>query len=164
MVIRWDSGRWNPVRLWRRARHTFRSPQDVWLTLRLAHFIWRLPNWIDRQPLPTLIDRLRSAPRPPAADLRSSVERIDRLSRPWFTMLFPTRNTCYVRSLMFCRFADAGGAVIRVHLLIEPKRQPGERLRGHAWVTAGREFCERPEAAVLAKATPLFTYPAENDA
>lgn len=164
MVTRLTAGRWNPRRLWRRLRDVYRSPQDVRFSLQLAHFIWRLPNWLDRQPLPALLDQLRAAPRPPAADLRSSVERIDRLSRPWFATCFRPRNTCYVRSLMFCRFADARGDVLRIHLLIEPRRAPGDRLRGHAWVSAGAEFCEAPEPEIIARSQRFYTYPAEDGA
>jgi hypothetical protein len=163
MVSRSMQGRWNPRRVWRRLGEVFRSPQDVRLSLQLGLFIWRLPSWLDRQPLPALLDRLRAAPRPAAADLRSSVERIDRLSRPWFATLFRARNTCYVRSLMFCRFADACGPVLRIHLLVEPRRQPGDRLRGHAWVSAGAEFCEAPQPELLTRALRFYTYPADGD-
>ena len=157
------AGRWNPRRVWRRLREVYRSPEDVRVSMQLALFIWRLPNWLDRQPLPALLDQLRSAPRPAAADLRASVERIDRLSRPWFATLFRDRNTCYVRSLMFWRFADAGGPVLRIHLLVEPRREPGDRLRGHAWVSAGAEFCEAPQPELLDRAKRFYTYPADGD-
>ncbi len=162
-MVSWVSaGRWSPLRLSRRAREVFHTPEDVRFSLQLAHFIWRLPVWIDRQPLPTLLERLHAAPRPPAADLRSSVARIDRLSRPWFSIVFRDRNTCYVRSLMFCRFADACGPTLRIHFLVEPRRAAGDRLRGHAWVSAGGEFCEAPEPELLARARRLYTYPAED--
>ena len=164
MVTWLTTGRWSPLRIGRRVREVYRSPQDVRLSLQLAHFIWRLPDWVERQPLPALLERLRTAPRPPAANLRSSVERIDRLSRPWFAMVFRDRNTCYVRSLMFCRFADARGQVLRVHFLVEPRREAGDRLRGHAWVSAGAEFCEAPEPEILAKAKRFYTYPADDGA
>jgi hypothetical protein len=157
------TGRWNPRRVWRRVREVYRRPEDVRISLQLALFIWRLPNWLDRQPLPALLDQLHGAPRPAAADLRASVERIDRLSRPWFATFFRSRNTCYVRSLMFCRFADAGGPVLRIHFLVEPRRAAGDRLRGHAWVSAGAEFCEPPQPELLAKATRFYTYPADGD-
>ena len=164
MVTWLAAGRWSPLRLGRRLREVYRSPDDVRLSLQLALFIWRLADRIERQPLPTLLDELRAAPRPRAADLRASVQRIDRLSRPWFATLFRARNTCYVRSLMFCRFADAGEQVLRMHLLVEPRREPGDRLRGHAWVSAGAEFCEAPPPEILARATRLYTYPAEDRA
>lgn len=164
MVTWLTAGRWSPLRLWRRLPEVFRSPEDLRFSLQLAHFIWRLPDWIDRQPLPALLETLRTAPRPPAADLRSSVERIDRLSRPWFATLFRGRNTCYVRSLMFCRFADACGHVLRIHFLVEPRRAAGDRLRGHAWVSAGAEFCEAPEPEILARSQRFYTYPADDGA
>jgi hypothetical protein len=157
------AGRWNPRRVWRRLRDVYRRPEDVRISMQLALFIWRLPNWLDRQPLPALLDQLRNAPRPAARDLRASVERIDRLSRPWFATLFRARDTCYVRSLMFCRFADAGGPVLRIHFLVEPRREPGDRLRGHAWVSAGAEFCEAPQPELLARSTRFYTYPADGD-
>ena len=158
------AGRRSPLRIVRRLREVFQSPGDIRFSLQLAHFIWRLPDRLDRQPLPTLLETLRAAPRPRAADLRASVARIDRLSRPWFATLFPARNTCYVRSLMFCRFADACGSVLRVHFLVEPRRDGADRLRGHAWVSAGDEFCEAPGPDVLARAKRFYTYPPDTDA
>jgi hypothetical protein len=163
MVTWLSAGRWGPLRLSRRVREVFRTPEDVRFSLQLAHFIWRLPAWVDRQPLPVLLESLHAAPRPPAADLRSSVARIDRLSRPWFETVFRARNTCYVRSLMFCRFADACGPVLRIHFLVEPRRATGDRLRGHAWVSAGGELCEAPEPEILARAKRFYTYPAEDE-
>lgn len=158
------AGRWNPIRLGRRLGETFRRPNDVRLSLQLAHFIWRLPAWIERQPLPVLLEQLRAAPRPPAADLRSSVERIDRLSRPWFATCFRARNTCYVRSFMFWRFADARGEALRIHFLVEPLHEAGDRLRSHAWVSAGAELCENPDPEILVRSKPFYTYPAEDGA
>lgn len=162
-MVSWlTAGRWSPLRLGRRARETFRSPADVWLSLHLGHFIWRLPVVVDRLAWTALLQQLLAAPRPAAMDLRSSVERVDRLSRPWFAMLFRERNTCYVRSLMFCRFADASGRALRIHFLVEPRRDSDDRLRGHAWVTAGEEFCERPAPEILARSSSLYSFPAED--
>jgi hypothetical protein len=163
MVTWLSAGRWSPLRLSRRAREVFRTPADLRFSLQLAHFIWRVPARIARQPLPVLLESLHAAPRPPATDLRSSVARIERLSRPWFSTIFRARNTCYVRSLMFCRFADACGPVLRIHFLVEPRRAAEDRLRGHAWVSAGGEFCEAPEPELLARAKRLYTYPAEDE-
>jgi hypothetical protein len=154
--------RWSPRRLARRLRETYRRPDDIVFSLQLAHFVWRLPNRMERQPLPAFLEELRRAPRPRAGDLRASVERIARLSQPWFATVFRARNTCYVRSLMFCRFADAGARVLRIHFLVEPRR--GDRLRGHAWVSAGTEYCEAPEPEILANATRFYSYPAEDRA
>ena len=158
------AGRWNPFRVARRVRETFHSGADIALSLRIGHLIWRLPALVDRYAWTALLAQLLAAPRPRAGDLRSSVRRIDRLSRPWFATLFRARDNCYVRSLMFCRFADPCGQVLRIHFLVEPRRATGERLRGHAWVTAGGEFCETPEAEILARAKSFYTYPPENEA
>ncbi len=164
-MVKWlQTGRWSPPRLWRRLRDIYRRPDDIRFSLHLAYFLWRLPDDMERQPLPAFLAQLRAAPRPPARDLRMSVERISRLSRPWFATLFRGRNTCYVRSLMFCRFADAGGQVLRIHFLVEPRRASGDRLRGHAWVSAGGEYCEAPEPEILATAQRFYSYPAADGA
>ncbi|MDX2170099.1 MAG: lasso peptide biosynthesis protein [Deltaproteobacteria bacterium] len=155
-------GRWSPLRLSRRLRDTYRGADDVRFSLQLALFVWRLPDRMAQQPLPAFLEDLRRAPRPPAPDLRASVERIDRLSRPWFATVFRARNTCYVRSLMFCRFADAGERALRIHFVVEPRR--GDRLRGHAWVSAGNEYCEPPKPEWLSAATRFYSYPAEDGA
>jgi len=162
MVTWLRAGRWSPLRLWRRLGEVFRAPEDFRLSLQLAHFIWRVPDWVERQRLPALLEKLHAAPRPAAADLRSSIERIDRLSRPWFATLFRAHNTCYVRSLMFCRFADARGQVLRIHFVVEPRREAGDRLRGHAWVSAGAELYEAPKPEILARAKRIYTYPTED--
>lgn len=154
-------GQWNPVRIADRLRETYHSIGDVRLSLQLGHFIWRLPALVDRQTWTGLLDCLLRAPRPAAADLRASVARIDRLSRPWFATLFRARNNCYVRSLMFCRFVDPGSDVLRIHFLVEPRRVAGDRLRGHAWVTAGNQFCETPEPEILTRSKSFYSYPAE---
>lgn len=155
-------GRWNPLRIARRMRETFHTVADVQLSLQIGQLIWRLPALVDQQSWTALLEQLLAAPRPRARDLRASVQRIDRLSRPWFATLFRARNNCYVRSLMFCRFADPGSEVLRIHFLVEPRRVAGERLRGHAWVTAGSELCETPEPEILARAKSFYTYPPEN--
>jgi hypothetical protein len=49
-------------------------------------------------------------------------------------------------------------------LLIEPRQAPGDRLRGHAWVSAGAEFCEAPQPELLAKTKRFYAYPADDDA
>lgn len=164
-MVSWlTTGRWSPLRLGRRLGEIYRRPDDLRLSLQLGHFIWRLPDRMDRQPLPAFLAQLRVAPRPRARDLRASVERINRLSHPWFATVFRHRNTCYVRSLMYCRFADGCGAQLRIHFLVEPRRGRGDRLRGHAWVSAGTEYCEAPEPEILASATRFYSYPADDGA
>jgi hypothetical protein len=151
---------WSPLSQWRRMRRLFRQPGDLWLSIQLGHFLWRVPDWVDERSLPSLMQTLERARRPAAADLRSSVERIDRLSRPWFKLPpLRGRNNCYVRSLMFYRFVDASKQSLRIHLVVEPRPAPSDRLRGHAWVSAGGEFCEAPQPDVLARARAIYTYP-----
>ncbi|MBI3785905.1 MAG: lasso peptide biosynthesis protein [Deltaproteobacteria bacterium] len=149
-----------PIWQWRRLRRVFRRPSDLWLSLRLGYFIWRVPHWVDDRPLPVLLQTLERSRRPAARDLKSSVERINRLSRPWFKVPpLRARNNCYVRSLMFYRFVDAPTIALRIHLVVEPRLSSGDRLRGHAWVSAGSDFCEAPQPEVLARAKVIYTYP-----
>lgn len=147
-------------RRWRRLRTIVQHPGDVVVSLRLAWFIWRAPRWLDHTQLPEFLQRLGAARRPPAADLSSSQERIARLSRPWFRLpRLRAYNTCYLRALMYYRFLDAQGRPMHIHFAVEPGRGAGDRLHGHAWVTAGDEVIEPPLPEVLARSRGIYSYP-----
>jgi hypothetical protein len=148
---------------WQRLVGMIQRPGDILLSLELAYFIWRVPEWLDRMPLPQLLQRLQHAPRPASADLSSSLERVKRLGGPWFKLpAFRSRNTCYLRALMFYRFLDAGGKPMQIHFLVEPGHTSGDRLRGHAWVTIGREIIEPPTREILASTRSLYSFPPLN--
>lgn len=154
------ASRYNPLALGRRVRRMLRTPSDLPLALQLAYFIWRVPGQLERMPLPKLLEALRAAPRPTSISTEAGVERVNRLSRPWFRLPpLRNRNTCYVRALMFYRFLDPQAAPMQIHFLVEPGRQPGERLRGHAWVTIGQTLIEPPPAEVVARTRRIYVYP-----
>lgn len=137
---------WSPAGLLQRARRLLRQPGDIGLTLRIGWFVWRLPHRLRKEPLPQLLDAIRAAGRPPAADVASGLERIIRLRTPWLRRYrFGTHNTCYVRALSLYRFLDAGERDLRIHFVVEPARTPGERIRGHAWITVDNQIIEEPE-------------------
>lgn len=153
--------RWNPIEQWQRMRRMIREPADIVLTLRLAYFIWRVPEWLNRMPLPQLLQRFDAAHQR-AFDADASLERIGRLSRVWFrTPFLSHHNTCYVRALMFYRFLDSSGTRMQIHFLVEPARTQGDRLRGHAWVTIGQTMIEPPPPDVVARSRGIYTYPPE---
>lgn len=146
--------------MWQRATRLLREPDDILLTLRLAHFIWRVPAWLDAESLPRLLQSLGSASRPSAPGVQDSLERVNRLSRPWFQLPWlHDRNTCYLRALMFYRFLDARGQPMRIVFVVEPGHTGNGRLRGHAWVTVGGEIIEAPPGDVVAGARIVYSYP-----
>lgn len=146
----------NPLRTWQAARRMIRQPDDVVLSLRLGYFIWRVPQWLEGMPLPKLLERLQET----RQDAQISLERVNRLSRPWFR-LPPLRgyNTCYLRALMFYRFLDAQGQRMQIHFVVEPPRTANDRLRGHGWVTLGEQAIEPPPPDVVARAQRIYSFP-----
>jgi hypothetical protein len=137
---------WTPAGILQRSRRLLRQPGDIVFTLRIGLFVWRLPRLLQRQPLPDLLNDLRNASRPAARDIDTGLERIIRLRKPWLRKRrLGSHNTCYVRALSLYRFLDAGDHDFRIYFVAEPARTPGERLRGHAWVTVDNRILEEPE-------------------
>lgn len=160
MVSKTFESRYDPLVIWKRLGRMIREPGDIVLSLQLAHFIWRVPDRLDRMPLPQLLQDLRSSGRPRSPSPQASLERVKRLSRPWFKLpMLRNRSTCYLRALMFYRFLDPQSAPMYIHFVVEPSRAPGERLRGHAWVTIGQEVIEPPLPEVIARTQRIYTYP-----
>ncbi|HZQ09390.1 MAG TPA: lasso peptide biosynthesis protein [Anaerolineae bacterium] len=160
MVSKSFESKYAPQMMWKRAARIIREPADILLSLQLGYFIWRVPAWLDRMPLPQLLQALQSAPPPPSSSFDASLERIQRLIRPWFKLpMFRNRNTCYLRSLLFYRFLDPHDKSKRIHFVVEPSRAPGARLHGHAWVTIGDQLIEPPLPDILARTQSIYTYP-----
>jgi len=135
-----------PRRFARALRRTFRRPADVWLTLRIGWFVWRAPADLGGRDLPSFLDRLQRARRPPAPDPASAYERVARLRQPWLHLPgLRGRNTCYVRALTLYRFLDPGAGDLELHLAVEDGYDAGDRLHGHAWVSVDSvAFEDRP--------------------
>jgi hypothetical protein len=155
-------GRRTPIAIWQRLRRMVRQPSDVLLSLRLAYFIWQVPGRLAGASLESLLETLRVGRRPAAATPVASVERLRRLSRPWFRLPgLRQRNTCYVRSLLYYRYVDPGLLPLRIHFVVEPAASLGDRLKGHAWVTAGDQLLEPPDEDLPARTQSIYTYPPE---
>lgn len=135
-----------PGRLTRAFRRTFRRPADVWLTLRIGWFVWRVPAELARRDLTSFLDRMRRARRPRSPDPESAYERVARLRQPWLRLPgWRDRNTCYVRALTLYRFLDPGEGDLELHLAVEDGYDPGDRLHGHAWISVDAvTFEDRP--------------------
>lgn len=140
---------------------TFREPRDIVLALRIGAFLWTLPRRLDRQPLDLLLHDLARESRHGAGDLHSNAQRISRLRQAWLASpLFRARNTCYVRALTLFRFLADDGRAMRIHFGVEPGTDPGDRVRGHAWVTVGDEVLEAPEPLLSGRVSELYAFPA----
>lgn len=146
--------------MWKRLGRMIRAPGDIPFSFQLAYFIWRVPAWLDRMTLPQLLQTLQSAPRPASSSVDASLERVQRLARPWFKVSFlRNRNTCYLRALMFYRFLDSQNESLQIHFVVEPSRAPGARLHGHAWVSVGAVLIEPPLLEIVARAHRIYTFP-----
>jgi hypothetical protein len=147
-----------------RIHRAFRQPSDLWLALRIGHFLWYAPARMARSALPSLLAELAAAPRPAAPDLGAGMERITRLRGLWLRRRrFHSRNTCYLRALTLFRFLDGSHRRVRIHFGVEPGAG-GERHRGHAWVTIDGELWEAPEANTAGRVQEIFAYPPEGTA
>ena len=147
MVARPLAPKWTPLGLWQRFRAIVREPSDFRLALRVGYFLCRAPADLERVSLPEFLASLRAADRPSAPDVWSAMERIVRLREAWLRLPgLRARNTCYLRALTLYRFLDADGGAVGIHFGIEPPRRPGDRLRGHAWITVDGRLLEGPEA------------------
>lgn len=145
-----------------RLRAKVRGPADLILALRIGWFLWSTPHRMRSTDLPRLLDGIRAAPRPTAGDPRSGAERISRLRSLWFALPPMTaRNTCFMRALTLYRFLDPAGGELRLHLVVEPARAPGDRLRSHAWVTVDGEVLEEPDLRPSGRIQPLYRHPPE---
>ena len=140
---------------------TFHKPADVVLACRIGVFLLLIPRRLDRQPLDRLLRDLATESRDVSSDLHSDVRRISRLRQAWLASpLFRARNTCYIRALTLFRFLSDDGRSMRIHFGVEPGTEPGDRVRGHAWVTVGDEVLEAPEPLLAGRVSELYAFPA----
>jgi hypothetical protein len=143
-----------------RVRRIVHQPSDLVLALRIGYFLLTTPGALGRTTLPILLDRLRSASRPRARDVRAGVERIMRLRQAWMRLpIFRARDTCYLRALSLYRFLDAGDNEVRIHFGIEPGTDPTDRLRGHAWVVVNQEMFEVPDPVQEGRVREIYRHP-----
>ncbi len=162
---------WSPAerRRWRdtprpgllaRLRQRIQEPRDVALALQIAWFMWRLPRRMASLPIPRLLDGIRRAPRPAGRGVAATVERVRRLRGMWFGLpALAPYNTCFMRALTMYRFLDPGDALMRLHLVIEPGRSPGDRLRSHAWVTLDGAVIEEVDLSRDGTIHGLYSHP-----
>ena len=152
--------KWTPRGVVQRLRNVLRQPGDWLLGLRIGWFLWQLPPQMEQLALPVLLERLRTAPRPPAADAVGAVARIARLRQPWLNHPpLASRNTCYMRALTLYRFVDPRGRALRIHFGIEPGVDARDRLRGHAWITVNDEVFEPPDPLLAGRVREIYCHP-----
>lgn len=161
---RWDAGRlapkWTPLGIVQRLPQIVRRPSDVSLALRIGYFLWRAPADLDRTNLPAVLGRLHEARRPRTGDVRTGVERINRLRQPWMRLrVFQGRDTCYMRALSLYRFVDPGREALRIHFGVEAPGNADDRLRGHAWITVNGEVIDAPDRVRLGQVREIYSYP-----
>jgi hypothetical protein len=152
MVTKQLASKWTPAGFIQRVRRIVKRPADVRFALEIGYFMWRAPTLLHRQNLRAFLAELRTLPRPAAADAKTSLERVLRLRRLWLALpLMRSRDNCYVRAMTLYRFLDAGAHAVSIHFGIEERDDPGERLRGHAWVSVDGQFLEGPPQVLNAR-------------
>jgi hypothetical protein len=136
-------------------------PRELALALRIGCFLWTIPRELEKQPVPRLLERLRAASRPRASDPETSLARIARLRHVWLRLpRLRAHDTCYTRAFTLYRFIDPCGGALRIHLGVEPGIDPGDRLRGHAWVTLDGRILEPPPAVAAGRVREIYCHPA----
>jgi glycosyltransferase involved in cell wall biosynthesis len=156
---RWRADVQRPGRV-QRLRRRIQEPRDVVLALRIGWFMWRLPRRMRALSVPRLLDGIRAAPRSGSGAPQADVERIRRLRGMWFGLpALAPYNTCFMRALTTYRFLDPGEALMRLHLVIEPGRSPGDRLRSHAWVTLEGAVIEEVDLTRDGVIRGLYSHP-----
>jgi hypothetical protein len=147
-------------RRWRRWTAVVQRPEDLRFALQLGWFLWRAPAGMQASHLAELLDQTARLPRPAALSPQASLERIERLSRPWLRLPWlRASNTCYLRALLLYRFLDPGDLPMQIVYAVEPDRTPGARLRGHAWVSVGDQPLGLADATIPARSRPLYVHP-----
>ena len=124
------------------------------LWLAVGHFIVRAPARLARSELPVFLSRVAVQPRD-GSDFR----RVARLARRWLR-LYPlcSRNTCYLRSLVFFRFVDARDGDLCLHFGVDEPRVHGERLHGHAWVSLNGGALNPPDTLAEGRLKELYRF------
>ncbi len=128
------------------------SRLPLWLAV--GHFIVRAPARLARSELPIFLARLAAQPRD-----GSDFARIARLTRRWLR-LFPlrSRDTCYLRSLVFFRFIDARGGDLCVHFGVDEPRAEEPRLHGHAWVSLDGQALNAPATLTEGRLREIYRF------
>jgi hypothetical protein len=128
------------------------SRLPLWLAV--GHFIARAPARLARSELPAFLARIAGQPR-----AGSDFARVARLSRRWLRLLpLRSRDTCYLRSLVFFRFVDARGGDLCLHFGVDQPRGDGDRLHGHAWVSLDGRALNAPAALVEGRLKEIYRF------
>jgi hypothetical protein len=132
------------------------SGLPLWLAV--GHFLVRAPARLARTGLPPFLARLAAQPRD-----GSDFVRIERLMRRWLR-LFPlrSRDTCYLRSLVFFRFIDPRGAELCVHFGVDEPRPGDGRLHGHAWVSLDGQPLNAPATLAAGRLREIYRFSSLN--
>jgi hypothetical protein len=128
------------------------------LWLAIGHFIVRAPARLARSELPAFLGRVAAQPRD-----GSDFARVARLTRRWLR-LFPlrSRDTCYLRSLVFFRFVDARNGELCLHFGVDETRGEGERLHGHAWVSLDGKPLNAPRTLAQGRLREIYRFSTVN--
>ena len=130
------------------------------LWLRIGIYIWRLPRFLERQPLDVFLAGQGGGTRVRGRDVGAAVNRIVRIRRCWLWLgPWKKRNTCYTRALVLFRYLDPRGGLLRFHLGTEPSRTAGANIHGHAWVSLDGRVLEPLPREIAERIHELYVFP-----
>lgn len=136
------------------APHLRISGSGLPLWLAVGHFILRAPARLARTELPVFLARLAAQPRK-----QWQFERVDRLTRRWLRLpSMRSRDTCYVRSLVLFRFVDAGSGELWLHFGVDDRKDAGERLHGHAWISLNGQALNPPGTLAEGRLKEIYRF------
>jgi hypothetical protein len=118
------------------------GPRDVPLFLAIGWFILTSRFRLSRRDVRAFVRALRTGRRP-----LGSQQTVMRMCSYWLWRAFRNCNTCYMRSITLYRFLDAPSSRLGLHMGIEQRANPAERLRSHAWVTLDGSVIYGPPVA-----------------
>lgn len=138
--------KWTLAGIAQRASRLLDEPADISLALRIGWFVLRAPALLRRYELGAFVALLRRARAREFKRYRATHAKIERLRAVWLKLPYlRSRDMCYVRALTLYRFLDVEDERLGVHIGVEYRDDPRERLRGHAWVTFDGSVLEGPD-------------------
>jgi hypothetical protein len=61
--------------------------------------------------------------------------------------------------MILYRYLDPGEKNMSIHYVVEPPRNSGDRLHGHAWVTVAGEVLDVEDFSVVHRSSEIFRHP-----
>lgn len=138
-----------------RFNHLVGSWRHVPLFVSIGWFVFTATTRLREQNVRAFVRGLRAGTRP-----LGTQQTVLRMCSYWLWRAFRGSDTCYMRSITLYRFLDVPSERLRLHMGIEHRTDPAERLRSHAWVTLDGEVIYGPPVAFEGRVREIAFEPA----